>query len=250
MTKRTMILVGGLGVVALTAGAVWYFVFRSDALEEVSLSSAVESLTSPTTISSATAASGANPSPSAVPASAAGINGNWAIASGQQSFAGYRVGEELAQVGVTTAVGRTSAIEGSYEIDANVLVAATVEADLTRLESDKDMRDRALRDQALETSRFPTATFATTAPLELPATLADGSPASLQVAGDLTLHGVTRAIELPVEVVLQGEYLVLVGSIEIVFADYGIGQPRSNAVLSIDDHGVMEFQLILERAVS
>jgi hypothetical protein len=38
------------------------------------------------------------------------------------------------------------------------------------------------------------------------------------------------------------------GSIEIVFADYQIDPPSSFAVLSVDDHGVMELQLFLGRS--
>lgn len=37
------------------------------------------------------------------------------------------------------------------------------------------------------------------------------------------------------------------GSIEILFADYGIERPTSFVVLSIDDNGIMEFQLHFRR---
>jgi hypothetical protein len=37
--------------------------------------------------------------------------------------------------------------------------------------------------------------------------------------------------------------VTVVGSIDIVFADYAIEQPTSFAVLSIEDHGTMELQL-------
>jgi hypothetical protein len=40
-----------------------------------------------------------------------------------------------------------------------------------------------------------------------------------------------------------------VGSLEIVFADYAIEQPRGAAVVPIEDHGIMELQLILSRSV-
>ena len=37
------------------------------------------------------------------------------------------------------------------------------------------------------------------------------------------------------------------GSLPILFADYDIAQPRSPILVSVEDNGVMEFQLVLER---
>ena len=66
--------------------------------------------------------------------------------------------------------------------------------------------------------------------------------------GDPTIHGETRSVEIPIEARLSGDVVAVTGSIEIVFADYGISQPNSFMVLSIDDCGIMEFQLQLTRA--
>jgi polyisoprenoid-binding protein YceI len=68
------------------------------------------------------------------------------------------------------------------------------------------------------------------------------------VSGQLTLHGVTRAIEIKIEGVLKANQLVLVGSTNIVFADYGIAQPVSMSVVSIEDHGTLEYQLLFGKA--
>jgi hypothetical protein len=38
-----------------------------------------------------------------------------------------------------------------------------------------------------------------------------------------------------------------VGSTNIAFADYDIAQPKSMAVLSIEDHGTLELQLVFAR---
>ena len=37
--------------------------------------------------------------------------------------------------------------------------------------------------------------------------------------------------------------MTVTGSIDIVFADYSIERPSSFVVLSIEDHGIMEFRL-------
>ena len=47
----------------------------------------------------------------------------------------------------------------------------------------------------------------------------------------------TKSVEIPIEAQLSGDVVTVTGSIEIVFADYGISQPNSFMVLSIADRG-------------
>ena len=42
--------------------------------------------------------------------------------------------------------------------------------------------------------------------------------------------------------------VILTGSIDIVFADYEMEKPTSMIVLSVDDHGIMEFQLFFTQS--
>jgi polyisoprenoid-binding protein YceI len=163
------------------------------------------------------------------------------------SFAGYRVREELARVGATEAVGRTPDVTGSITIQGTSVTAAAISADLTTLRSDEANRDRQLSRQALETSQFPTASFTLTAPIELGAIPAEGQVLDLTLHGDLALHGVTRSVDIPVQARLAGGVITVAGSLPIVFADYGIQPPKAVVVLSVEDHGVMEFQLQLTR---
>ncbi|MGD9935722.1 MAG: YceI family protein [Dehalococcoidia bacterium] len=244
--KRTLL---GLGVAALVVivaagGAFWYLFLRDDAPEEVSLTGALASL------SPSPAASGSTPAATASPArsvAADGVNGVWQVDSTVDSFVGYRVKEELATVGFTTAVGRTNDVTGTFEVDNNVAKAGSIEAKLSTLKSDQDFRDNALRTQSIETNKFPTATFKLTEDVALPEALASGQSLTTTLVGELTLHGVTKAVEIPVETTVSGEYLVVVGSIEIVFADYNIAKPSAPRVLSIEDRGIMELQLFFKR---
>ena len=63
--------------------------------------------------------------------------------------------------------------------------------------------------------------------------------------GDLTLHGVTKSVQVPLQARLSGSTIEVVGSVGIVFADYGITPPTSFIALSVDDHGTMELHLFL-----
>jgi polyisoprenoid-binding protein YceI len=163
------------------------------------------------------------------------------------SFVGYRVNENLANVGSTTAVGRTPKVTGSLALAGNAVTAVAITADLTALQSDKPMRDGQLHRQALQTDQFPTAAFELTTPIQLASAPADGQTLSATAQGRLTLHGVTKDVSIPLQAKLAGNVVTVVGSLKIQFADYGINPPQSMMVLSVDTSGVMELQLLFTK---
>lgn len=249
MSKRT-VLISVVVVVALAAAGIWYFVLRSDAPPPVSLDSAVESVTESTTTTAGssngattTTAIAAAPSTSA----SAGLDGDWAIDT-TASFAGYRVEEELASIGFTEAVGRTSDLAGGLTIAGTSLTAVVVEVDMTTLQSDSSRRDGALSSRGLETDTFPTATFVLSEPIDLGSLPAVGEPVTADAVGDLTLHGVTKTVTIPLEAQLVDDTtIVVVGSLEVSFADYGIEAPTGFSVLAIEDPGTLELQIAFVR---
>jgi polyisoprenoid-binding protein YceI len=187
---------------------------------------------------------------------ASGLDGTWTVdpsvgsfSDFSSSFVGYRVEEELANIGAATAVGRTPDVTGSLTFDGATVTEAEFTADLTTLQSDKSQRDGQLRRQALETSTYPTATFTLTQPIDLGAVPVDGQVVQATATGDLTLHGTTKSVQIPLEARLSGDVVTVTGSIDIVFADYGIARPNSFMVLSIADHGTMEVQLQLTKGL-
>ncbi|MCB2222622.1 MAG: YceI family protein [Actinobacteria bacterium] len=234
MSRARILVIAGLVALLLAAGAVWWFVFRDTSPPAPTLEGAVAERTS-TTEGSAT-----------TPQTDGGIEGEWVLADDGTSYVGYRVREELASIGAKTAVGRTPLVEAALVVEGGAVTTVQVDADLTGLQSDDDRRDGAIRRQALETATFPDAAFTLTAPITLPAGAADGEPIEVSGTGDLTLHGVTRTVEVPLQAQLVDGRIVVVGSVEIAFADYDIDKPTSFAVLSVEDVGVMELLLVFE----
>jgi polyisoprenoid-binding protein YceI len=159
------------------------------------------------------------------------------------NFVGYRIKEELAGIGANTAVGRTPKVTGSLTIAGTKVTAVSITADLTALESDDNNRDGRLRDQGIETGQFPTATFKLTSPIDLGTIPADGKEITATASGQLTLHGVTKDVQIALKAKLSGSTIVVTGSLPIVLADYSIEKPNSFKVLSIEDNGTMELQL-------
>ena len=189
--------------------------------------------------------------------SAGGLDGVWAVQVAENagdlqgepvvSFAGFRVDEVLGGgIGDFTAVGRTADVSGSMELSGNVLVAATVEVTMSTLRTDNGSRDGQVR-QALNTNEFPLATFTLADPVELPAGMAEGEAFSGSTHGDLTIKGVTNRAGFDLQAQLVGDTIVAVGSSHVVFSDYGVTAPSAPIVVSVEDNGIMEFQLIFTR---
>jgi polyisoprenoid-binding protein YceI len=184
-----------------------------------------------------------------------GLDGTWTIDTTigsftdfSSSFVGYRVNETLAENKANTAVGRTPQVSGTLVLAGSKITSVDITADLTALRSDDDRRDGRLQEQAIETNEFPESTFRLTSPIALESVPVDGTTFTATATGELTLHGVTKAVTFPIEAHLSGDVVTVSGSIDIVFADYSIERPTSFVVLSIEDHGIMEFQLHFRHA--
>jgi len=246
-----------LAIVAAGAFGLWYIFLRPSGPAPVGDASLVVPSKSAATSSagaSTSAAASSSASSSSAPLSG-GIDGTWNVDTSigsfsvfSDSFVGYRVQEQLASVGGNTAVGRTPAVSGSLTIAGTKVTASTIEADLTGLQSDDNRRDGQLSHQGLETSTFPTATFTLTTPIDLGSVPADGTEVSMTANGKLTLHGQTKDVQIPLKAKLSGSTIVVTGSLDIAFADYGITKPSSFAVLSIADTGTLELQLFFTKA--
>ena len=229
------------GLVLAAIGAfLFLFVFRS-VEDEVSLEAAIASVASATqTATSSVTQVVETPTAKSEEESTAG---SWILSESQDSFVGYRVDEVLARFGEFTAVGRTSNIEAVLEFDGEKVLSVQITADLASLKSDNKYRDRALRSQAIETDLYPQAEFNLIDEIEITEDYKTGISLSFDVAGLLTLHGVSREIEITVEGTLVDDVLIIIGSYPVIFADYDIEQPSSRSVVSIEDNGILEFQL-------
>jgi polyisoprenoid-binding protein YceI len=167
--------------------------------------------------------------------------GRWHPVAPAGSFVGYRVDERYLGVGVRTAVGRTSAVTGSVTVDDDRVEGADLRADMTTVHSDQARRDDALRSRAIETDRYPSARFTLAGPVALAAR-------PRQAKGTLTLHGRRAAIDVSVRGQrLSGDRLELVGSAPIRFMTFAIEPPSVAGLVTVSDHGLLEFRLVLAR---
>lgn len=191
--------------------------------------------------------------PAASTAATSSLDGTWTIDPTIGSFdyaandfsgtwAGYRVQEELAGVGGTEAVGRTPDLTGSITLAGATLSAADLTVDLTTLQSDESMRDGQLGRQGVQTDQYPTATFVLAEPIELGAVPEENVAFTATAIGDLTIHGVTTQVSIPLNVIRSGDIAGVSGSLTFTWADFGMEQPTSMRVVSLADEVTMEFQ--------
>ena len=162
------------------------------------------------------------------------------------SWAGYRVGEELSGIGATDAVGRTAAVSGTLEISGTTVTAAAVEVDLTTVVSDRPQRDGLVR-RALDTQQFPAARFELAEPVTFESLPAAGESVTAGVAGTFEIHGVSRPVTVTLEATWIEGVVIVGGTFEIRFEDYGISPPRAPVVLSVEDTGTVELLLNFTR---
>jgi polyisoprenoid-binding protein YceI len=229
-------------VVAAGGFAFYWFWVRDDAPPEAKLR-----VRAGTETSVATTAAGATSGTGTAHDSSA--DGTWKVAPDpEEVFVGYRVQELFAGDKLKkTAVGRTPAVDGTITIAGSRVTDGSFTADLTQLKSDQSRRDGYIEHGALQTSQFPKATFTLTAPIDLGAAPAAGTPVDVTATGDLTLHGVTKAVTVPLQARWNGDSIDVLGRITVQFADFGIDKPQV-PILTTDDHGIMEVKLSFERS--
>jgi polyisoprenoid-binding protein YceI len=243
MTRSRMIVAAAVVIVVVAVGGFVAYdqVLRGDSAAALMLptTSSVPAASAAAGTSDATASTGTSA------ASAGDVAGTWNVAA--NSLAGYRVREQLANLPAESdAVGRTDKVTGSMRIDtsgsATTLTDASLSVDMTSLASDKTMRDNRLRREGLETDAFPTATFKLTAPVEVPAAALTGTPSDITLTGDLTVHGVTKSVQIPAKAQLVNGTIQVAGSLTFPLSDHAIVAPNiGGLIVSIADDGTLEF---------
>jgi polyisoprenoid-binding protein YceI len=232
--KRIVVVVALIAVLAGGFG-VWWFLIRDDAPPEAAL---------------------VDRDVAEDPSSTDSADGTWSVSEDEESFGGFRIVEHFSGGIDNTAVVRSPAVAGSLVVDGTTVDEVSMEVDLTALESQDSVppgvpgignRVDQMRRDGLEIDTFPTATFELTEPITLAGSPVLGEAIATEAVGELTVHGVSRPVTIPIEARWNGDVIDVAGSLEVVLADHGMDAPERPFV-TVDDVGTMEFQLVLERA--
>ena len=164
----------------------------------------------------------------------------FSIGNDGKSWVGFHLEDTIEDIDADT-----KKISGTIEGDPANLAAATVTltVDTASIDSGMKLRDDDMRETYLETKKYPTATFKSTG-VTGAASIAPGQSADLKVAGDLTLHGVTHRIVVPVHLTLESPQRAhLTSKFTIRMTDYNVTVPQK-LVLSVANEVDVKFDLI------
>lgn len=166
----------------------------------------------------------------------------WAVAQRPHGQVRFKVEGPLDDV-----LGETREVGGALELDpadwakGKGLVSVTLNA----LKTGIDQRDQDMRDEFLEAARFPFALLAIDR-IDRPsaAALTVGQEAQGEAVGSFELHGVRRAIRIPITARLEDAGRLWVkGSFEVPFADYNIRRP-SRLFLKLGETADASFEVL------
>lgn len=242
------VVIGGVAaVVLLFAGIFVYANFINDSPDELDDSDLSEALTATTDapqVSDTAAASAPDqPVTTEAPASDADFDGDWVPTTASEF--GYRVEEVIAGVN-TTAVGRSNEIEGLLTIDGTAATVVDITVQIENITSDDARRDGQFSGRIMNASEFPTAEFRITEPIDFGQLPVGDEQVTATAIGELTLRGVTNPVTFDVTAQTTDGRIGVLGSIPVLFADYGIDNP-SFGVIATEDNGLVEFVLVFER---
>jgi polyisoprenoid-binding protein YceI len=133
--------------------------------------------------------------------------------------------------------GKTSDVTGSITADPANPATSTVQIviNINSLDTGNGLRNKEMRERYLETNKFGTAAFKSVS-VTGPASIAPNQPADISVTGDMTLHGVTKRMTIPVRVVLIPDGRIhATSSFKIHMPDFGISVPHNILVTVNDD---------------
>jgi polyisoprenoid-binding protein YceI len=181
----------------------------------------------------------ATPTACATIASAPGVRA-FAIST-QQSSASYTAHFLAAGQPVPgTVTGVTGDVSGDFVVtsdqisEANpVLRSLMVVVDLRTLDSGSADRDDHVRNDTFEVSKYPFATFSAHDASILTGSFTEGQTVSFPLAGDLTLHGVTRPVTFEVQGKLLGDTVTGSGTTVIHIEDFQMKQPEITSVVTV-----------------
>jgi polyisoprenoid-binding protein YceI len=239
--NRRMVILGGLVVlVILAGGAAAYAYFFSG----------LRTTPRPLAISSPSAQPAAQAS-----AGAGALAGSWTVGSGSQ--AGYRVKEQFAgQTSTHEAVARTSSVTGGFAAVKGTsdyqLNNVRVSVQLSGLQSvdqvagfNVSQRDRIVQ-RSLSISQYPDAIFQASG-ATVPNNIESGQTVTVQVPGQLTVHGMTKDVVANVQAHATTAGVEVVGSIATNMTDFGVPPPQV-PITTVQPATTIEFQLELVKS--
>lgn len=117
--------------------------------------------------------------------------------------------------------GKSTELNGLLDLEKNLL---DFFIDLNTLKTGIGLRDRHMRENYLETKKFPFAEFS--GKLKTVPTLINGQTVNVVAVGKFKIHGVEKIMEVPGQLSLKGNELLLQANFNVLLSDHKISVPK------------------------
>lgn len=150
------------------------------------------------------------------------------------------------EIGVKSFRGRITISErgiGEASLEMEIDARSLVVLDRKIGEADRAKIARSMHEDVLESAKYPQMLFKSVSVSDL--TTGAGGEFRFRLTGDLTLHGVTKRVTIPVSAFLTPGQLRAVGKYTLKQSDFGI-KPYSTAggTIKVKDEVVVNFQIV------
>lgn len=172
------------------------------------------------------------------------LNGAWSIASDSKVYWSVTTSKETVNF-------VNEAVSGTWTVDLNDASKMSGEGvlDMTALDSGNSQRDSHVKDREdlLAVAQYPQATFTATTIMPQATEFTEGISVPLTIEGTLTVKGVEKAVTFDSEAMYKDGQLLLSGTTQVTFGDFGITSPHT-VVLETENDISIQLELILEQA--
>lgn len=156
--------------------------------------------------------------------------------------------EEVLRGADTTVIGVSSNLAGQIAFDISDPAATQIGEILINARdfaTDNNFRNRAIANEILLTNEFEFITFAPKELVGLPDSVAVGESYDFQIVGDLTIIGQTREVTFDATVTpLTERELQGMASATVLYGDFGVTVPLSQAVTAVEDNVLLELDFV------
>jgi len=121
-------------------------------------------------------------------------------------------------------IGAEPAARGEWRIQSRILVPAGA------MTTGNQSRDKKMREKVLETDRFPEILFEARHVTADLSRFPKDEHFTVEVTGDLTVHGKAIRVKLPVDVFVRPDHVLLQGSFPLAWKQFGLADPSFGLV--------------------
>jgi polyisoprenoid-binding protein YceI len=148
----------------------------------------------------------------------------------------------------TTVVGASDQVAGEIAVDPadlSTVQVGVIQVNARTLATDSSQRDRAIRNQILRTDDYEYVTFTPTGVMGLSGAAQPGSTYTFQIAGDLTIRGLTQPVVFAVTATAGSQsQLSGTASVTIQRSDFGLTIPSVPSVANVSEAVQLEIDFV------